>query len=211
MANSATRCPTDSLWLSSRSGSDPGTALEAQRASRKGVAKIGFEGGVRGIEQFPARDDDDVECRPWVVILTENLSNQSLSAISLNGVPELPRCHDSKPCGPGLVGRDNERHEASVHPEALVENPLKLCPATQTTVRAKSMGHGPRRLFVFTHGSPWQRAAAEDLSTTKKQSDASGPWPGGVSGQVARSWCSFERETRGSAGGGDDLAGTYAS
>ncbi len=54
----------------------------------------------------------------------------------------------------------------------------------------------------------YDSAAAADLFTTKKRSNASGPWRGGVSGRVARSWCSFERETRGCAGGGDDSAGT---
>ena len=145
------RCPVDRSQASDESVSGAGTALQPRRASCEGVAKIGFEGGVSGIEQFPARDDNDVERGPRVVNLTENLSNQSFSAISLNRIPELPRCHDAKPRRAGRAGRDDERQKTCVHPESRVENPLKLHPATEPLVGAEAMGPGRRRLLVLTH------------------------------------------------------------
>ena len=68
-------------------------------APLESVAEFSFKGAQAGVEQLALRDDDHVEA--WrKFVLTENLSNQSFSSISLNraaqlarrGNPESPHC-----------------------------------------------------------------------------------------------------------------------
>ena len=61
-------------------------------AAAPGCSKVVDKGIELGIEQFAARDDDQVgagHTGQWLV-QPENLSNQSFSAVSANGVAQFP-------------------------------------------------------------------------------------------------------------------------
>lgn len=62
----------------------------------EGGAVIGFKDGEAGPKELALGHDDDVESRRNV-IMTEDLSYQSFSAISLHRAAELLRCRDAQP------------------------------------------------------------------------------------------------------------------
>jgi hypothetical protein len=65
-------------------------------ASVKGVCIISLEAGKGRFKHFPARNDDDVQ--PGGDLMTsEDLSSESLGAISLDGRAELPARGDPQP------------------------------------------------------------------------------------------------------------------
>jgi hypothetical protein len=65
-------------------------------ASVKGVCIVTLEAGKGRIKHFPARDDDDVQSGRDLMT-PEDLSSESLGAISLNRCTELPARGDSQP------------------------------------------------------------------------------------------------------------------
>jgi hypothetical protein len=89
------------------------------------LAVFGFKGNLGGVEQFPSRNDDQVE--PWSdFVAAENLSNQPLRSVSLNGAPQFLRRGDAEPSDCQLVGQDEERSEATLNLDPLLINPLEV-------------------------------------------------------------------------------------
>ena len=101
------------------------------------VAVVGFKNSQAGVEQFAFRDDDDVEARGDVVA-TEDLSNQTFRAVSLNGATQLPGCCDTQPADIELVGQDEQRAVAAPDPGAMIVNLPEFGAAANPLIRAKS-------------------------------------------------------------------------
>lgn len=80
------------------------------RASVEEGKEFGLEADIWGIEHFTPRHDDHIEAG-WRLVVTENLSNQSFRAISLDGVAQFARCSDSKPGRLSIGGRGEHRHQ----------------------------------------------------------------------------------------------------
>jgi hypothetical protein len=135
------------------------TSLNSSGAARKGASKIGFKAGVRGIEQFPARNYHDVESRPGAA-LAENLSDQPFSPISSNRIAELSGGHDAEPGGAGPVYRHNQRHEPAMNPKPGVEHALKIRPLPKASIGTERTGPGRRKLTLSeVHWRPRIRAS----------------------------------------------------
>ena len=83
----------------------------------EGGSIIGFKDSQAGVKQFPFWHDDDVVPRPYLVT-TKNLSDESLSSISLDGIAEFLRGRDSEPGGGACPANEHERRaESSVIPD----------------------------------------------------------------------------------------------
>ena len=105
-------------------------------AAFNGSAVIGFKGGQAGPEKLALRHDDDVEPR-CDVIVTENLSYQTFSAISLDRAAEFFRCRDAQPTHRRSVGPDEQRAVAAMDASAALVNFLKLGVAPDPLARAE--------------------------------------------------------------------------
>jgi hypothetical protein len=103
---------------------------------------VGFKGGESGVEDLAFWYNDDIKTRRDVV-MTENLSNQPLSPISLNRAAELLRGRDAQPRARSIAGQDECRGEAAMDPDAALINGLKFGASADPFVRPK-----PRQ-FLF--------------------------------------------------------------
>jgi hypothetical protein len=100
------------------------------------MAVIGFKDGKAGPKELALGDDDDVEA--WRdVIMTENLSYQSFSAISLNSAADLLCRRDAKPAHRRLVGLHEQRAIPAMDPRASLVNLLELRMTPDPLVRTK--------------------------------------------------------------------------
>jgi hypothetical protein len=106
------------------------------------ATQIRFEAGIHGIEQLSTGNDHNVEtlARLEHVSTPENLSYQSLSAISPHGIPELPRRHDPQPGCPGIIGGHEHRRISSLYAKREVEDPLKLVAVPDSSALRKTLG-----------------------------------------------------------------------
>src|SRR6476619_6177794 len=97
-------------------------------AALDGATQIRLEAGIHGIEQLSAGNDHDVETLAWrqEICTPENLSYQSLSAVSPHRITELARGHDPQPCDSGFVGSDEHRRVPSFQAKREVEHALEL-------------------------------------------------------------------------------------
>jgi hypothetical protein len=91
---------------------------------------------VRGIEQLAARNHNQVNVGSsrQGEVLTENLSNQAFSAVSLDRAAKLPRGDDPEPLPGTGDGRGDDREVSAVRPCPRVENVLKLSPVPDAFV-----------------------------------------------------------------------------
>ena len=76
--------------------------------------------------------------------MTENLSNQSFSPISLNGSAELLRRRDAQPSDRAVVGQNEHGRKAPVNPHAPLIDGLKLGAAADAFMRPE-----PRQISLF--------------------------------------------------------------
>jgi hypothetical protein len=108
------------------------------------VAIVGFKDGEGSVEDLAFGDNDDIKTRRDVV-MTENLSNQSFSPISLNGSAELLRRRDAQPADRPFVGQDEHGGEASVDADAALIDVLKFGAAADPFMRPE-----PRQISVYS-------------------------------------------------------------
>ncbi len=114
----------------------PGSACAAEAALDR-VAVIGFKDSQAGVEQFAFRDDHDVVSGRDLVT-TENLSNQTLGAISLDRSAQLLRRGDTEPPDAELVGPDEHRAETAVNVRAILVHLLEFDAAANPFVRTEA-------------------------------------------------------------------------
>jgi hypothetical protein len=113
----------------------------ARQAAGDKVSVIGFKRVQAGVEQIALRDDDHVE--PWRdFVTTKNLSNQSFSSISPDGVAKLAGRGDAEPADAELVGEQKHRGVAAMDLDAAAVHLLKLCTA------ADPLGWSELQLFA---------------------------------------------------------------
>jgi hypothetical protein len=113
----------------------------AGEAAGDKVSVIGFKRVQAGVEQIALRDDDDVEPGSDFVT-TKNLSNQSFSSISPDGVAELAGRRDAEPADAKLVREQKDRGVAAMDLDAAVVHLLELCTA------ADPLGWSELQLFA---------------------------------------------------------------
>ena len=102
----------------------------------EGAAVIGFKNSQGGVEQLALGHDDKVEA--WRdLIMTENLSYQSFSAIPLNRASQFLRRGYSQPADIELVGQDEERAVATVDADTVLVSLLKISATTDALIGAK--------------------------------------------------------------------------
>lgn len=97
------------------------------------LSVFGFKNGQAGVEQLALRDDDDVAARRDFV-QTENLSNQSFSAVSLDRATHLPRRRDAEPARRRVGRQEEQGAEPAVHLDPAFVNLLKLRAAANPLV-----------------------------------------------------------------------------
>ena len=96
----------------------------AESASER-RAVIGFKGGQAGFEQLATRDHDDVEAR-CDVVMPENLTYQSFSAVSLDGAAELFRRRDPQTARWLVVGESEDRTEPAMNSGAVLVDAFEI-------------------------------------------------------------------------------------
>ena len=157
-------------------------------------AVISFKDTQTGVDQFAFRDDHHVES-PGELVSTEDLSNQSLSFISLNRSTQLSGCRNPQSTHRLVIRQEEHGAIPAAHPETAIIDPLEFSSAANSFVGTKawhSLGRKPR------------------LSTRSKPSDAYGLSLDDASERCDRSWRPSGRENRGFASGGVCSAGMCA-
>ena len=86
------------------------------------------------MEHLALWDDHDIEPRRDVVV-TKNLSNQSLSSVSLNGSAEFFRRRNAQASDRPVVGQDEHGRKAPVNSYAAFIDFLKLGAAADVFMR----------------------------------------------------------------------------
>ena len=91
------------------------------------VAEFTFKVAQAGLEQFPFRDDDDVE--PWrELVVPEDFPDEALCAVSHDGTAQLPCRRDAEATDREAVGESEQRETAGMDLDAAVVDPLVLGP-----------------------------------------------------------------------------------
>ena len=108
----------------------------AAEGSLDRVSVIGFKGCQAGVEQLALRDDDDVEARRELVT-TENLSNQTFSAVSDDCAAQLARGGNPQPADRPFVPHDEHGAVTAVDADAALVNLLKIGAAANAFGRTK--------------------------------------------------------------------------
>ena len=126
--------------------SNPGTETSApstgnaSRAAFERGAEVVLEIGVGSIEKFPARNDDQIQSRGLLRIsATEDLANEALRTVPMDGVSELSRRHDTEPGGPALAGCGDDGQVAPAGPLARFEDALELGALQQPAIGAEAL------------------------------------------------------------------------
>jgi hypothetical protein len=157
----------------------------AESARDKGTV-ISFKDTQTGVEQLALRDNNHVES-VCDLVSTEDLSNQSLSFVSLNRSTQFSGRRNPQST-PGLGIREEE-HGAipAADPETAIIDPLEFSSAANS--------------FVWTKA--WHSWGATPTSIRSKQSAVCGLLRDGASELAGRSWWPSGRENRGFASGGE--------
>ncbi len=110
-------------------------------ASLESIAELTFKGDQGSAEQFPPRNDDDVESGRELVA-TEDFSNQTLCSVPYNRATEFPRGSNSEPAFGKPVGEAEQRKFRAVNFDALVVDALILGPLPYALVTTKTCHDG---------------------------------------------------------------------
>ena len=118
------------------------------QAAANVIPVILFKGIQAGFEQVALRDHNDINT--WRnLVPPKNFSNQSFSPVPLDGPTELLGSGDSQSADPECIGQGEQRAVAASCSGALVVNPLKIDPATNSLVglerRHAATGDPPAR------------------------------------------------------------------
>jgi hypothetical protein len=101
----------------------------------------------RRLEQRRAWDDDDIETRRMAVP-TEDLANESLGPVALDGAPELPGGRDAEPGDVTATGQDEHGHEPAPLTRPLLVHLLEVCAPPDVLSRAEPLVHDSRTAAV---------------------------------------------------------------
>jgi hypothetical protein len=119
----------------------PGVTASTLRSSAEEGKKFGLEADIGGIEHFAARHDDDVEAAGWLVV-TENFSNQSFSAIPRHCAPEFSGRGDAESRRSAIRRAREHRHQAPADLAAVFVDALILDTASDVLLGSKCpVGH----------------------------------------------------------------------
>jgi hypothetical protein len=100
-------------------------------------AVVGFKNSQAGFEQPSPGHNDDVE--PWRdLIMSENLSYQPFSSISLHGAAEFLRRGYAQAPRFLMIGQEEDGAEPSVNSGAVLVNLLKIAAAPDSLVGTES-------------------------------------------------------------------------
>jgi hypothetical protein len=121
-------------------------SLRSAGSAVKGSAVIGFKGSQTGFEEFSPRHDDHVEAGRELV-LSENLSYQSLSAISYNRPAKFSCRRDSEAADVLLIGQDKKRAVASADSISMLVDPLVIGAAPDSLDFPEPAGRNHNRLI----------------------------------------------------------------
>ena len=99
--------------------------------------------GNWGLEQLATRHDHHIEPRRRLVT-PENLSNQSLSTVSLDRATDLPAGGNAQTGNGETVRQDEERQQAPGGPGPLVVHLAKVRPPLDSLPGTQSRSHGGR-------------------------------------------------------------------
>jgi hypothetical protein len=117
----------------------PGVGSASAENTVEGAAVLGFKSGDVGGKQLTLRYDDDVEA--WCsVVVSKNLSNQTLRTIPDNSPADSLRRGNAKPADRTIVAKHEHRQVAAVDPRAAAVCLLKFLPPTNSLLGAKA-GH----------------------------------------------------------------------
>jgi hypothetical protein len=101
------------------------------------AAVFGFKGNQAGVEEFTFGDDDDIVARREFVT-AKNLSNQSFSAISDNGAPQLSGDRYAQASYRALVRKQKHRGITPVNPAAALVHALELRASPNPLIAAEA-------------------------------------------------------------------------
>jgi hypothetical protein len=96
-----------------------------------------LESGKRGIEEFTAWDDDNIEACGGLA-LTEQLPDQPFGAIANDGAADLSRGSDTETGRTVAPGPSKHRHESTADSTTLFVGSLKVGAATDVLVGLES-------------------------------------------------------------------------
>ena len=115
---------------------------QARGRANKHASEVCLEARVCRLQQLGARYHDNVHTVRFgkLLVTAENLSNQSLSAISSDRVAELPRGDDSQPRARLLTAGNQEGEESALHALTLIEHRLELSPPSEPLFLPKTTG-----------------------------------------------------------------------
>ena len=148
-------------------------------------AVVSFKNGQAGFEQPSPGHDDDIEPRRDL-IMSENLSYQPFSSISLDGAAEFLR--GGYPQAPRflMVGQEENRAEAAVEADAILVDLLKIRPSPDPLIGTESSGSAHDRVLfaadseafttlrpaAFEHQTPVLRAHANQKTVRPRTAPA---------------------------------------
>jgi hypothetical protein len=113
----------------------------------QGGSEVFCERREGSLEELWPGNHDQVETNRRLVF-SEDLSNQSFSAVPRHRPAESSGCADAKAGLPGPVRQRDERHEAPVRPGTPLLNPEVIGPAPDAFWRPEALGHLPAGPFT---------------------------------------------------------------
>lgn len=111
-------------------------------ASLESIAELTFKGDQGSAEQFPPRNNDNVESGRELVA-TEDFSNQTLRSVPYNRSTEFLRGGNPEAPFGAPIGKTEQRKFRAVNFDALVVDALILGPLPDALVTTKTCHDGP--------------------------------------------------------------------
>src|SRR5262245_31435830 len=102
-----------------RTSGEASACLTAAPGAFDRVAEFSFKGGQAGFKKVGFRHDDQVETGRYLVV-TKDLSNQTLRSVSDHRAAQLSRCGDAQPPDPEIVGHGKQREIPGVNFRAAI-------------------------------------------------------------------------------------------
>jgi len=116
---------------------------DPRTSARQNRPEVLLESGNGRFGQAPKGNHDHVGALSWLV-MSESLSNQSLSEISGHRATDLFRRGDPEPGNGKFCRQEKNRHVAPLHPGALLIHALEIPSSSDTLVAADGLPHGHR-------------------------------------------------------------------